>query len=81
MPEPPESPRHPWRGRACGALAGLVAWLMGEAFAFKPLPGLEPPDSEDFRELLEEMGHTPPGQVSPTPFRPSTSSMSYRPGG
>ena len=76
MSEPPESPKHPWRGRACAALAGLIAWLMGEAFAFKPIPGLEPPDSQDFEQMLEEMRQTSSAQDSPMPFRPSTSSMS-----
>ncbi len=31
---------------ACAALAGCVAALMGEAFAFKPVPGLQPADMD-----------------------------------
>lgn len=33
-------------GMACATTAGLVAMLMGEAFAFKPMPGLEQPDMD-----------------------------------
>ncbi len=33
-------------GMACATTAGLVAMLMGEAFAFKPMPGMERPDMD-----------------------------------
>lgn len=40
-------------GIACAATAGIVAALMGEAFAFKPLPGFETSDLDAIIAQME----------------------------